>query len=132
VTINEALVGKRYPPHALVLEPDRVLAFARAVGQRVDGVPPTVVTAPELAAGLTNVVADPELGLDLSKVLHGEQEYEWKRPLAVGETITAEASIESIRSKGSLAFLTLRTEIRAADAEVVALGRSVLVVREAP
>ena len=132
MTLNAALVGKTYPPHPFRLDPERVAAFAAAIGHPGDGVPPTLVTAPELAAGFANVVADPELGLDVSRVLHGEQEYEWVRPLTVGETVTAEATIESIRSKGGLSFLALRAELRDETGKLVALGRSVLVVRADP
>ena len=76
MTLNASLVGKTYPPLAFALVADRVARFAEAVGHPGAGVPPTFATVPELAAGLQNVLADPELGLDLSRVLHGEQEYE--------------------------------------------------------
>ena len=57
------------------------------------------------------MAGDPELGLDYSRVLHAEQEYEWRRPLGIGETISAEATIEDVRAKGGLEFLDLRTVI---------------------
>ena len=129
--LNEALAGKSYPPVVFAVEEQRVRVFATAVGHPGAGVPPTFATAPEVAAGLANVIADPELGLDLSSVLHGEQEYEWTRPLRVGETVTAEATIESIRGRGSMRFLTLRTLLRDASGQTVVMARSTLIVREA-
>jgi acyl dehydratase len=129
VALNSELVGKVYPREAFRLDPNRVGAFARAVGHPGGGVPPTMVTAPELAAGLANLAGDPELGLDYSRVVHAEQEYEWRRPLSVGETITAEATIEDVRAKGGLEFLVLRTDIRDAAGATVALGRSTIIVR---
>jgi acyl dehydratase len=129
VALNASLAGKSYPPVAFALEAGRVAAFASAVGHRGGGVPPTFVTAPELAAGLANVVADPELGLDLSRVLHGEQEYAWERPLEVGETVSATATIAEVRSRGALEFLTLRTEVRDEAGSVVVRGTSRLIVR---
>ena len=128
--LNEALQGTSYPPVTFVVQEQRVRAFAAAVADPCGGVPPTFATAPEIAAGLTNVIADPELGLDLASVLHGEQEYTWTRPLRVGETVTAEATIESIRGRGSTRFLTLRTVLREASGETVVVGRSTLIVRE--
>jgi hypothetical protein len=130
VDLNDALQGKTYPPVSFAVEDRRVRAFATAVAHPGDGVPPTFVTAPEVAAGLANVVADKELGLDLSQVLHGEQEYEWARGLRVGETVTAEATIERIRGRGSMRFLTLRTIVRDEAEEIVVVGRSTLIVRE--
>jgi hypothetical protein len=129
VTLNPALAGKTYPPVEVPLDADRVAAFADAIGHPGDDVPPTVVTAPELAAGLANVLADPELGLELSRVLHGEQEYEWGRPLVVGETIVAETTIEEIRSRAGLEFLRLRTDLRDEGGRTVVVGRSMLIVR---
>jgi acyl dehydratase len=75
-------------------------------------------------------VGDLGLGLDFSRVLHGEQEYDWARPLEIGEALTAEATIQEIRSRGGLEFLTLRTELRDDTGRVVVVGRSRLIVRE--
>jgi hypothetical protein len=129
VALNRDLEGKTYPPVRFRLEEARVRAFADAVGHRGPGVPPTIVTVPEIEAGLSNVVSDPELGVDLARVLHGEQEYGWARPFVIGETLTAASTIESIRGKGGMQFLTLRTELRDEAGDVVVSGRSTLIVR---
>ena len=132
VNAAPALEGKRYPPLRFVVDAHRVRAFARAVGHPGDAVPPTFVTAPELAVGLSNVITDPELGVSLDDVLHGEQEYEWRRPLSVGEELTAEATIERVRGKGGTWFVTLRTEFTDAAGALVATGRCTLIVRNEP
>ena len=129
MALNHDLEGKTYPPVRFRLEETRVRAFADAVGHRGPGVPPTIITVPEIEAGLSNVVSDPELGVDLARVLHGEQEYVWARPAALGEVLTAESTIESIRGKGGMQFLTLRTELRDETGRVVVSGRSTLIVR---
>jgi acyl dehydratase len=131
VPMNAALEGKTYPPISFTVGEDHVRRFAAAVGDDGSFVSPTFVTAPEIASGLTRVVADQELGLDFARVLHGEQEYEWMRPVAVGETLDVRTTIESIRSKGALEFLTLRTEMRDADGATAVVGRSSLIVRGA-
>ena len=127
--MNPALEGKEYPPISFTATEDHVRRFAAAVGDDGSFVPPTFVTAPEIAAGLAQVVGDRELGLDLARVLHGEQEYEWLRPVAIGETLEVRSVIESIRSKGALEFLALRTEMLDAGGATVVVGRSSLVVR---
>ena len=131
VSLNRALVGKSYPGVELRLDAHRVAAFARAVGHPDDRVPPTIATAPELRAGLANVLADPELGVDLARVLHGEQRYTWRRPFEVSETLVAVATIEDIRGRPALEFLTLRTEIRDVSSALVCEGRSTLLHRGA-
>lgn len=129
MALNPDLVGKTYPPVRFGLEEARVSAFADAVGHRAPGVPPTIVTVPEIEAGLRNVVTDPELGVDLARVLHGEQEYVWARPIVAGEILTAESTIESIRGKSGMEFLTLGTELRDEAGDLVVSGRSTLIVR---
>jgi hypothetical protein len=127
--LNPDLVGKTYAPVTFPLDPERVRSFAAAVGHTADDVPPTIVVAPEFEAGLRSVLGDQELGLELSRVLHGEQEYEWARSLIEDEDLTATASIEGIRGRAGLELLVLRTEVRDERGDVVATGRSTLIVR---
>jgi hypothetical protein len=127
--LNADLVGKTYPPVRIDVDPERVRAFAVAVSHPGDGVPPTFATVPEIVAGLGNVVRDPDLGVDLARVLHGDQEYRWERPIGVGETLVAQATIDSIRGKGDTEFLGIRTEIRDGAGELVVQARTTLVVR---
>ena len=127
--LNGSLEGKRYPAVRVTIDEDRVRSFARAVDHRGPGIPPTILTVPEIEAGLRNVLADPELGVDLARVLHGEQSYEWSRPLALGETLVAEATIESIRGRRALQFLSLRTDVRDERGDPVAVARSTLLIR---
>jgi hypothetical protein len=127
--LNPAIAGKRYPPVEFLLDAERVGAFATAIGHPTDDVPPTIVTIPEIAAGLVNVLADPELGLDLARVLHGEQEYEWGHPFTVGARVVAEATIEDIRSRSGLEILRLRTDLRDETGRIVVVGRSTLILR---
>ena len=127
--LNGSLEGKRYPAVRVTIDEDRVRSFAHAVDHRGPGIPPTILTVPEIQAGLRNAVADPELGVDLARVLHGEQSYEWSRPLALGETLIAEATIESIRGRGALQFLSLRTDVRDERGDPVAVARSTLLIR---
>ena len=127
--LNADLVGKAYPPVRVEVDVERVRAFAHAVSHPGQGVPPTFATVPEILAGLGNVVRDRDLRVDLSRVLHGDQEYRWERPIEVGETLVAHAMIESIRGKGETEFLGIRTELRDDADELVVLARSTLIVR---
>ena len=94
--MNAAAAGKVYPEVAFTVDPGRVAAFRQVFDQR-EGVPTTFVTAAEFTV-IPDIVADPELGLDFSRILHGSQEYEFRRPLREGETLTIRSRIESIRS----------------------------------
>ena len=130
MALNASLVGKTYPTVRVEIDEERARRFAHAVDHRGPGVPPTILTVPEILAGLRNVVSDPEVGVDLARVLHGEQTYEWSRPVVAGETLVAEASIENIRGRGAMQFLTLRTDIRDERGDRVATARSTLLIRD--
>lgn len=126
--MNEGLGGKRYPEVRVEVDPARVRAFAHAVGEREGFVPPTFATVPELA-GLAQVIADPELALDFSRVVHVEQSYEWRRPLRVGDVLRCRPRIEAVRARGDTGFLTIVSEIVNAEGEVVVVGRCTLAER---
>jgi acyl dehydratase len=74
-------------------------------------------------------VADPGLGLNYAMVVHGEQRFEYSRPLHAGDVVTAQSTISGIREVGSITMLTTETEIRTMDREHVCTGFSTLVER---
>jgi len=126
--MNRALEGKVYPAIGFTVRFDRVEHFSAVVGDDGSFVPPIFVTVAEVAA-TAQVLADPDLGLDFARVVHGEQEYEWRRPIAVGDELAVAPRIASIRSKGGHEFLTIETEMKDASGEQVVLARNVLIVR---
>jgi hypothetical protein len=125
--MNAEAVGKVYPEVAFTVDPGRVAAFRDVFAQR-EGVPTTFVTAAEFTV-IPGIMADPELGVDFTRVLHGSQEYEFRRPLREGETLSIRSKIESIRSLGGNWLLTLLTELIEPDGGVACTARSTLIER---
>ena len=126
--MNAAVAGKEYPTTSFVLDAAHVERFAAVVGQTVPGVPPTFLTAVEFAV-FEPIVLDPELRLDFTRVVHGEQEYAWHRPLVVGETLHVGSRIASIRERGGTGFLTIEVTLSDDDGERVATARATMVER---
>ncbi len=126
--MNRALVGKEYAALPFSVEEDGVRRFAAAVGEEGASVPPTFATAAELAA-LAQVVGDPELHMDFARVVHGEQEYEWDRPLSIGDVLSVAPRIAEIRARAGHEFLVVETQMRDAAGERVLLARSTLIAR---
>lgn len=142
--LNTALVGKEYAPLELTVERDHVVRFAEAIGEeaavfldadaaRAAGypeqlAPPTFVTTMQILAS-AQAAADPDLGLDYTRVVHGEQAYEYRRPVRVGDALTAVPRIADIRARGPLEFLVVESEITDADAETVVIARTTLITR---
>jgi hypothetical protein len=125
--VNPDAVGTRYPDVEFQVSPERVAAFRDVFGQ-AHGVPPTFATAAEFAV-FPFVIGDRGLGLDFTRVIHGGQEYEHRRPLVEGETLTVRARIESIRIKGGTGFLTLATDLFGADGQIAVGARSTMIER---
>jgi len=114
--MNPGAQGKVYPDVAFDVTAERVAAFREVFGL-AGGVPPTFATAAEFSV-LPSIVSDPELELDFSKVLHGSQRYDLRRPLVEGERLVVRARVESIRTKGSSSFLRIAMDLIGRDGEV--------------
>jgi acyl dehydratase len=125
--MNAAAEGKAYEPVAFEVSKARVDAFHRMFGGP-PGVPPTLLTAAEFSV-FPSIIGDPDLGLDFSRVVHGSQEYEYRRPLQIGETLSVEARIASIRQKGGNGFLTIEMQMRDSNGAVAATSRSTMIER---
>ncbi|MGH7310410.1 MAG: FAS1-like dehydratase domain-containing protein, partial [Candidatus Rokuibacteriota bacterium] len=102
ITLSKELVGKEYPPFAVTLERVKMKEFARALGDlnahylddEVGRASPwgDVIAPPTFAITFRSEATDTaallhDLGIDISRVLHGEQEFELFRPLRPGETL---------------------------------------------
>ena len=142
--LNQSLKGKTYGDLDFEVERDRVAQFALAVGEddprfldpeaaRTEGFPDQVAfpTFPTVVQIMTSaqIVLDEELGLDYTRVVHGEQEYEWKRPLVVGDRLRVQPRISDIYAKGPNEFWVIESEVKDADGDVVCVGRTTLLSR---
>jgi acyl dehydratase len=125
--MNRSVAGKVYPEASFMVDPERVAAF-RVVFEEPTGVPVTFATAAEFSV-MPHIVEDPELGLDFTRVLHGNQEYAFQRPLREGETLTVRARIDAIRELGGNAFLTIVMELVGSDGHVACTAKSTMIER---
>lgn len=142
--LNQALKGKEYQKVEFTVEREHVLRFDDAIGEdnplfrdagaaRAAGfdeqlAPPTFVTTMQIMTS-GQAVVDPELGLDYSRVVHGQQEYEYRRPVRVGETLWAIPRVADIYTKMSNEYLVIESEIKDAEGEVVVVARTMLLSR---
>ena len=106
------------------------LAAAQAAGYPDVIAPPTFAVVVAMASSRT-AVGDPGLGLNYAMVVHGEQRFDYSRPLHAGDVVTAQSTISAIREVGSITMLTTETQIRTVDGEHVCTGFSTLVERGA-
>lgn len=103
-----------------------------------DGVPvlPTAtVIADHWREGGATAMVD-ALQLDLRRVLHGEAEWEFRRPLRAGDELTATQRVDDVTTRegkrgGSMKLLTLVTEYTDAGGALVATRRDTIIERGA-
>ena len=122
--------GKTYPAVSAAIEPERVAAFARAVGANpVDGVPPTFAAVYSLGATAPQLFGDPEAAVDFARLLHADQEFEWGRHPEVGETVTSEGRVVSDISRRGMRFLTFEATTTGEDGSGICRSRTLFVIR---
>lgn len=145
--MDSTFVGRSFPtgePYLVGVE--KVREFADAIGEgsalcrdraaaRVAGyddlvAPPTFAMA-VVARAHEAVLFDPELGLDFSRVVHGDQGFTHHRPICAGDELQATVHIDSIRAMAGNDIIGLRTEIVDHDGAPVSTATSTLVSRGA-
>jgi acyl dehydratase len=101
---------------------------ARAAGYPDVVAPPTFPVVVTMAAS-RQIVADPALGLDYSRVVHGDQKFAYTRPVVAGDSLICVNTVDEITSRGGHDFLTTRTEVTTEAGEPVVTVWSKLVQR---
>ena len=147
MALDAGLVGRSYPPSA-VYEVGRakIAEFAAAIGAddavhrdaeaaRAAGypdviAPPTFAIVVSLEAAFV-VLSDPDVGLDYSRVVHGEQKFAHHRPIRAGDRLVATTTIDAVRSVAGNDLLTTRVDLATEDGEPVCTTTSMLVARGA-
>ncbi len=142
--LNQALVGKEYPPIRYEVGREKLREFAQSVGETdpvyhdeeaaraaghrdIPAVPtfPVVLT---LRVG-QKVYSDPELGLDHSRVVHGEQELTYHRPIFAGDRLLAAGRVAAMQVKGRHEVLMIETTVTSEDGEPVCSSVATLISR---
>ena len=132
---DPSLVGKTYAARGQLVDPGRAAQMAQAIagGDEVaetGSVPPTFAAVYCLAPTLGQLFADPEAGINLAGLIHGEQSFEWPEPVRSGDVVDSEAEITSVEQKRGMTFVGLRVRAtRQSDQAVVCEGRSLMIVR---
>ncbi len=146
--LNRSIVGKEYPPYVVTVERGKIKEFARALGDLNpfyldDDIGRAsqwgdVIAPPTFAVTFRDEKADSgallrDLGVDISRLLHGEQEFELFGQLQPGETYLCRTKVVDIYEKkgktGPMAFVVRETAIADRANEIVAAMRHITVIR---
>src|SRR5215470_3255288 len=129
---SKDMIGRQLSTGTATVRPEHVAAFAHGLGddnpayadagtsshgragpQIASPTYPIAFMAEAMAGGANTFL---ELGLNFMTLVHGEQEFEYVRPIRAGETLTLTGRIADIYEKtgssGTLDFVVLETEAR--------------------
>ncbi|MBL7257087.1 MaoC family dehydratase N-terminal domain-containing protein [Paractinoplanes lichenicola] len=145
--LDQSFVGRSWPatePYQVGRE--KIREFARAIGAtdaeyhdpeaaralgHADVVAPPTFPVVFTMATSRQIIEDPALGLDYSRVVHGDQKFSYQRPVVAGDELVCVNSVDDITSRGGHDFLTTRTEVTTVAGEPVVTVWSKLVQRGA-
>ncbi|MEA2624913.1 MAG: hypothetical protein QOD06_958 [Candidatus Binatota bacterium] len=140
--MDKDAVGRTGSPVEMRVELGKVREFARAIkddnsvyfdeerAKREQGgvMPPLTFTMTQAFWG----EGGPKLDLDFRRLLHGGQEFEYRKPVYAGDRLTATGRVADVYKKpgkrgGEMTFAVLETEYKNQNGEVVLVARSTLI-----
>jgi acyl dehydratase len=143
--VNPEIVGRVYPPSEVYeVGREKIREFAgaigssdaahhdpavaRTLGHRDVVAPPTfaVIVAQRCES---QVISDPDAGIDFSRVVHGEERFEHHRPIVAGDRLVPTVHVDLVREAGGHTMVTTRVEIADEDGAEVSTVTSTIVVR---
>jgi acyl dehydratase len=145
MALDPSFIGRTYPPTTpYEVGREKIREFATAIG---DWNPayhdedaakalghPDIIAPPTFAVIVSflssrALITDPQLGVDYSRVVHGEQRFVYTRPVRAGDRLTGVLTVENIRTAAGNDLITTRSEISTVEGEHVLTSYAVTVVR---
>lgn len=135
--LNTERIGHHYPAYRYSVGREHVREYAIATGvtdaryldDRPDAEPGPLPVPPAYVACITGarawhtVMADPQLGAH-DRLMHGGQEFEFARPVMVGDELVCTPVIADVRSMRGLDLLTLEVRCTTPGGEPVVVSRA--------
>ncbi len=143
--MNPELQGRVFPPtEPYLVGREKVREFSRAVfatnpvnldpeAARAAGyddvvAPPTFAVVVQERT-LAQLLAEPDSGIEFSRVVHGDQRFTSSRPIVAGDLLTASLAVSSVKTLGAHSMVTAESTITDAAGDHVVTAISTLVVR---
>jgi acyl dehydratase len=140
--LDQSFVGRNYSISPYQVGREKIREFATAIGAADSAYHdpeaakalgyPDVVAPPTFPVVLTMAASDAlvaDLGIDYSRIVHGDQRFSYTRPVVAGDELVCVTTVEEIVSRGGHDFVTSRSEITTTAGEPVVTAWSKLVVR---
>jgi acyl dehydratase len=142
--MDDSKKGKTYPPFTYEVGLEKIREYANAVGEaeRVhhdrdaaqeagfrDVVAPPMFAVVYSAGAVAPGILDPELGIELPRMLHGSQEFVWGEPVCAGDRIETVCEVKDLYEKDGKRFYVFESVSRNQDGQEVVRGTWTNIVR---
>lgn len=135
MAVDRNHIGFSLPPFNVVVDRERLQLFARAIGETDarfsnDIAPPTFLKAIDGENNSSRTILE-ALKVDLKRVLHAEQQFDYVETVRAGDCITVERRVLDIYEKreGALEFIVIESVLTNESRAVVGRTRQVVMVR---
>lgn len=125
--LNPDLVGRTFiSADSVTVSKEAIQKFAEVLGENnFEVAPPTFAISITLDKSQTLLQ---DSGLDWTRVVHGEQRFEIKRPIIAGDVLHCSSTIESARNVAGNEIVSVRSDVNSGS-ELVVSTWSTLVAR---
>jgi len=126
----DELTGTTYGPFSVVATRERADAFAAAIGDAADDdVLHPMFANVALFSAAPAFLDDEQVRPFTRSLIHSEQTFEWHAPAAIGAVLDVTGTVESVRARGALNFVTFSLSATA-DGSPWLSGRSVFLMSQ--
>ena len=127
--LNPDSVGRTFTgAESVSVTQSEITAFALVIGETDFLVAPPTFSIRITLAQSQALLSDPDVGLDWSRVVQGDQKFKIQRPIIAGDVLRCSSTIENYKVVAGNEIVTVRSDLHA-DVELVVSTWSTLVVR---
>jgi acyl dehydratase len=126
---NPDSVGRTFAGvDVITVTQEEINSFAAVIGEKNTSVAPPTFSIRISLREFENILTKPAIGLDWTRLVHGDQKFEIFRPIVAGDSLTTSATIENYRVAAGNEIVTVRSDLFSGEEKVVS-SWSTLVVR---
>jgi N-terminal half of MaoC dehydratase len=127
--LNPDSVGSTFAgTDSVTLSQSEIDSFCAVIGESDTSIAPPTFTIRITLNQFEEILTRPEIGLDWSRLVHGDQKFEIFSPVKAGDQLTCSATIESYRVAAGNEIVSVRSDLQR-EGQLVISAWSTLVVR---
>ena len=132
--VDTKFIGREYKPVTYVVGQEKIKEYALAVGDlnplyTDHGIAPPMFVVVFARDSMFSLFEDNEIKINFSRLLHGEQEFNFHKIVKANDTITTHPKIKNIYQKNNNDFVELETKSFNQNKELVVEGIWTFIIR---